>query len=960
MHRVRRLWAAVLAVPVLVLSGTVASPALADTWSPPPGAVDLLFWGSTATSSIQSVTPVSADPAPTRDGALTTVAGLSIGRIPDIGTYTLSSRPTAGQVFADPTGTCGSGYTSVTGTIVVHELRYADDGTLQQIAAEVTRTCGYASSLVWRWHSAVPYPRLSVTPPAASTSEVGDTWSGEWTVHNTGTNSLTLSGFATPPTGQSLGGTCTKGLVLPVDGTCTVTLTYDTLTAHATRVALGVGVGADNVPGVSALSTLNLPDALVPPTLWVAGRTSTDVGLAWSPGQSPQDDPVAGYELMRTSNGVTTAVPLTSGAARSWHGPAQRAGSFGFAWSVRLVTSSGRRSVLTPWVAADNFTSAMLGASGGALVGGASSGDASVVRLLDAGDLPTATTVAGVDASPDRTHLLLTLHDGNGGADALWLTDLRGQNHQVVDTSAVPAGAFRRAVLSPDGRRAAVSTTADGIAVLDLGASPARTTVLAPTGQVQAWSPDGTRLLVLGGTVAGGQPAPAGLRWVTIASGVATALPGSAAATAADVDRLGDVVWREAGASAGTDKLQVLAAGATVPKTLWSPVGCALGVPAYSPGAGSLAVGVSGAGCSALAGGVARTMVVPLNGATFAGTPNVALPVELEGPVAHTRLVTLAPVPTLMLEARDANPNDGQTPVTRGSVAIVPTVSDADDPVQALTATCSTDGAAAQPCSVAGFTSPVLGQGTHTLTMTVADPAGHTTPPATVMWTVDTTAPTAWMTGIPPVYAQSVGWDWVSLPGQVSWAGHDAGGAGGLTFDTRYRYASPTGSWSRQLALNTGTETWTSFGFQQGYSYCLTVRATDAAGNVGPWSAERCTSAVLDDNFVSDGVSRALPLHYRAYAYGDISPMYNGESRQSQTVTARRIGVVMTTCPTCGSFEVWQGKVRLGVVSGYSASKTYRTVRWLPASSTYRWGQVVLKAVSKGRVAFFDGLVIGK
>jgi hypothetical protein len=57
---------------------------------------------------------------------------------------------------------------------------------------------------------------------------------------------------------------------------------------------------------------------------------------------------------------------------------------------------------------------------------------------------------------------------------------------------------------------------------------------------------------------------------------------------------------------------------------------------------------------------------------------------------------------------------------------------------------------------------------------------------------------------------------------------------------------------------------------------------------------------------------------------------------------------------------VWQGKVRLGVASGYSASKTYRAVRWLPATSTYRWGQVMVKAVSKGKVAYFDGLVIGK
>lgn len=953
-RRVRRLWAAVLAVPVLVLSGTVASPALADPWSPPPGAVDLLFWGSATSSASSSVTAVSADPAPAQRGGLTSVAGLSIGRIPDVGTYTLSNKPTAGQVYVDPAGTCGSTYASVTGAIVVHELRYADDGTLQQIAAEVTRTCGTGSSFVWRWHSAVPYPRLAVTPPPAASSEVGPSWTGDWTVSNTGTGPVTLSGFATPPTGGSLGGTCARDLVLGPDATCTLSLTYDTLTAHTVRPVVGAGVTADNIPAASALGSLSLAPDLVPPTLKVAGRTTTDVGLDWSPGQSPQDDPVTGYELFKTSNGVTVQVPLGSTAARSWHGDPQRSSPYtNTGWSVRLVTTSGRRSVLTPWIAADSSTSALLGTSAGALVGGATNSDASVVRLLDTGDLPPGATITGVEASPDRRHLLLTLHDANGGPDALWLTDLRGQSREVVDTSAVPAGTFHRAVLSPDGHRAALSTTADGIAVLDLGVTPARTTVLATTGQVQAWSPDGARLLVLGGT-------PSGLRWVTIATGAATSLPGSAAATAADVNRLADVVWREPGASAGTDELQVLPAGATAPKVLWNPAGCALGVPSYEPGAGSLVVGVGGAGCSALTGSIARTMTLLLNGASLAGSPSVALPVELDGPVAHTRVAALAPAPTLMVEARDANPNDGQTPVTRGTVTIATTVGDADDPVQALTATCSVDGAAAKPCAVTGFTSPALGQGRHTLTMTVADPAGHTSLPATVVWTVDTTAPTAAMTSTPPVYTQSLGWDWVGFPGQVSWTGSDGGGVGIASYEVRYRYAFPTSPWSRQLALILTDDTSTPFTFQQGYSYCLSVRATDAAGNVGPWSAERCTSAVLDDNFVSGGSYRSSPLYSRAYAYGDISPLHYGEFRQSANVSARRIGVVMTTCPTCGSLEVWQGNIKLGVVSGYSATKAYRTVRWLPASSTYRWGQVKLTAVSSGKVAFFDGLVIGK
>src|SRR6478609_4230548 len=105
-HRVLRLWDAVLAVPILVLSGTVASPALADTWSPPPGAVDLLLFGSSTSSNLDSAREL--DPSPTQANGLTTVPALSIGHLPGRGTFALSSSPTAGQVYADPLGTCRS------------------------------------------------------------------------------------------------------------------------------------------------------------------------------------------------------------------------------------------------------------------------------------------------------------------------------------------------------------------------------------------------------------------------------------------------------------------------------------------------------------------------------------------------------------------------------------------------------------------------------------------------------------------------------------------------------------------------------------------------------------------------------------------------------------------------------------------------------------------------------------
>ncbi|MGN6634004.1 MAG: hypothetical protein ACTHJ6_00905 [Oryzihumus sp.] len=946
-------------MPVLVLSGTVASPALADTWSPPPGAVNLLLYGS-STSSTGTTPPRDLDPSPTQANGLSSVPLLSIGHLPGPGTFTLSSTPAAGQVYADPLGICGSTGYRVAGTITVHEVSYAEDGSLRQIAAEAARSCGGGASffLVWRWHSAVPYPRLSVTAPPDSTAEVGQTpWTGEWTVRNTGTGPLTL-GEPETTQGMDRSGTCTVGQQLDAGQACTITLSLDTTLAHWGMSSPGVGVAGENVPAVSASASVTIGAGLVPPTVRVSGRTTTDVGIFWSQGSSPQDDPVTGYELVKTLNTVTTAVSLSAPDVRSWRGDPQRPATapagYPTAWSVRLVTQSGRRSVLSPAVSADLTTSAFLGPSGGALVGGSGITDNTGVTLLGPDDLASGASVMGVAADPDHAHLLVTVLDQ--GAGALWRTDLRGGARQVVDTSAVPAATFHRAVPSPEGGRAALSTGSGAIVVVDLTATPARASLVAGTGEVQSWSADGARLLVLGGTLPGGQTAP-GLRWVTPSSGASAAVPGSAAATAAAVGRTGDVVWRQPGAvQDGSDQLQLLSAAATAPRLLWSAAGCALGFPSIDPTGGNVDVGVSGTSCQWAPGSLPRTIRVSSTPSSYA---TAVLPYELDGPATYVR-TSVAP-PTLALTALDATPGDGLEPVTRSTVTMHPDVNDADDPVGALRGSCVVDNGAPYSCPVADFTSPVLGQGKHTLTMTVADPAGHSSTPATASWVVDTVAPTVTMTAIPLVLAPSSGSDggfWQT----VHWAGKDnLSGTGDLVYDGRYRYAHLTSPWSRQLStIYRSGQTFFDLGVQQGYSYCLSVRAVDPAGNVGPWSPERCTTAVLDDWRVGAGAYRGHTLQSGAYTYGDISTMLYGDYHQSPNISARRIGVVLTTCPTCGSLEVWQGKVRLGVVSGYSAGKTYRTIRWLPAASTYRWGQVMVKAVSQGKVAYFDGLVIGK
>jgi hypothetical protein len=174
------------------------------------------------------------------------------------------------------------------------------------------------------------------------------------------------------------------------------------------------------------------------------------------------------------------------------------------------------------------------------------------------------------------------------------------------------------------------------------------------------------------------------------------------------------------------------------------------------------------------------------------------------------------------------------------------------------------------------------------------------------------------------------------------------------------RRASPSGRWSgyqyparwqrhvtRSLPL----------GLSPGYQYCFSVRTRDTVGNVGSWSAARCTSVILDDRSLSAsrGWTRGTA---QAYALGTLTrATRKAASLTRPSVTARRLAVVAATCPSCGAVDVYHAGTRIGRVNLVSPRTSYRQSRWLPLQPTTRTGTVVLRTVN-ARPVRIDGIAV--
>ncbi len=179
-------------------------------------------------------------------------------------------------------------------------------------------------------------------------------------------------------------------------------------------------------------------------------------------------------------------------------------------------------------------------------------------------------------------------------------------------------------------------------------------------------------------------------------------------------------------------------------------------------------------------------------------------------------------------------------------------------------------------------------------------------------------------------------------------------------YEIRLRSARWNGSYGAFSYVSTTTPSLT-VAAAAGTTYCFSVRASDTLGYTArTWSAERCTAVPLDDRSLarrgswSTGTGAA---YYRSTWTRSYAP---GVTLVRTAVQAKRIAIVATTCPTCGSVQVYLGTRLLRTISLTSSATVNRRVIGVATFSSVRAGTLTLKVTTSRRMVRIDGLGISR
>jgi hypothetical protein len=179
----------------------------------------------------------------------------------------------------------------------------------------------------------------------------------------------------------------------------------------------------------------------------------------------------------------------------------------------------------------------------------------------------------------------------------------------------------------------------------------------------------------------------------------------------------------------------------------------------------------------------------------------------------------------------------------------------------------------------------------------------------------------------------------------------------------RYRRSAYNAAFPKSWTTPTGwqdlTSTKVSAAVAAGYTYCFEVRGTDNLGNVARWSKPLCVARALDDRALNatSGWTRGKGSAYYLGTY--LSTSRKAAALTKDSVRLDRVGIVATTCSSCGVVGVYVGNRLMGRVNLHSRSTKNKVIIVLPKFSLRR-GTVAVKVLSSGKKVMIDGLAVSQ
>jgi alpha-tubulin suppressor-like RCC1 family protein len=180
------------------------------------------------------------------------------------------------------------------------------------------------------------------------------------------------------------------------------------------------------------------------------------------------------------------------------------------------------------------------------------------------------------------------------------------------------------------------------------------------------------------------------------------------------------------------------------------------------------------------------------------------------------------------------------------------------------------------------------------------------------------------------------------------------------SYDVRYRRAAWNGDFGPAVTwLRATADTGATFAGSPGSTYCFGVRARDADGGASPWTAAgKCTAVPLDDRSLSRSSGWTAGTGSSYYRSTYLRSATAGAKLTRTGVVARRIALLATTCPTCGTAKVYWGSTLLKTISLHSDTIINRKLIAVKTFDYARTGTLSIKVSSSGKKVIIDGVAI--
>ncbi len=318
------------------------------------------------------------------------------------------------------------------------------------------------------------------------------------------------------------------------------------------------------------------------------------------------------------------------------------------------------------------------------------------------------------------------------------------------------------------------------------------------------------------------------------------------------------------------------------------------------------------------------------------------------GRVNAAAAVAYRPVPTAPTGVA-ASAGDG--------AAIVSWAAPASDGGSAITGYTATSSPGGRTCETAGGLSCTVGGLTngspYTFTVQAANAAGASpaSDPSAVVVPVPAAAPPrASITALPTWLATtsiSLRWSAVAASSAVA------------SYDVRYRRAAWNGSFGSFVTWRSAVAgTAASFPASPGWTYCFAARARDTDGRLSSWTSETCTAIPLDDRSLSRSPGWTAGVGSAYYRSTSLRSSTSAAKLTRTGVVARRIALVATTCPTCGSVRIYWGSTLLRSISLRSATTVNRKLITVTTFTAVRRGTLAIRVSTRGHRVIVDGVAI--